>query len=457
MKRFFTDDSLEDFLKQNADRFQMRPSDKVWKGISKNLKRRNRRIGLFTGFFVVAASLAGYLLHQLQPETAAADVAVAQESRRATDARMPAISGNTLAGTQQQTGAASSISNDGVVLHANSTQSENHVSPGATAATRTGKVVTMRPRNRRGAVAAAANTSTAGADYLDAESSATLAEIDRIYTDASLAEPAAIKAAMAANTARDSKTPQTKLLPAARLSFEFFVTPTLSYRSLTENKEFTDEVPQANADPNTFALYNVNDAVTHKPSIGLEVGVSAKYALARNLKVQGGLQFNVSRYSVQAFDNYAPQMATMAYNGGGSAQRTTQYSNLDGGGRKENLQNMYFQVSAPIGFEVKIAGNSRTQFGITSTIQPTYVLSDRVYMLSTDYKTYAEIPWLVRRFNVNTALSTYVGYTTGKLAWQVGPQVRYQLMSSFVNKYPVKENLFDFGLRVGVSLNRGKH
>jgi hypothetical protein len=28
------------------------------------------------------------------------------------------------------------------------------------------------------------------------------------------------------------------------------------------------------------------------------------------------------------------------------------------------------------------------------------------------------------------------------------------LLSSFVSKYPVKENLFDFGLRVGISLNK---
>ena len=32
------------------------------------------------------------------------------------------------------------------------------------------------------------------------------------------------------------------------------------------------------------------------------------------------------------------------------------------------------------------------------------------------------------------------------------PQVRYQALSSFINEYPVKENLFDFGMKVGVTL-----
>jgi hypothetical protein len=94
------------------------------------------------------------------------------------------------------------------------------------------------------------------------------------------------------------------------------------------------------------------------------------------------------------------------------------------------------------------------QFGIASTVQPTYVIGDRSYMITTDYKSYTQVPWLLRRWNVNTALETFVSYQTGKTRWQFGPQVRYQLLSSFISKYPVKENLFDFGLKVGVSVNK---
>jgi hypothetical protein len=81
------------------------------------------------------------------------------------------------------------------------------------------------------------------------------------------------------------------------------------------------------------------------------------------------------------------------------------------------------------------------------------MLGDRAYLLSTDYKNYSEVPWLIRRWNVNTNLETFVKYSTGQLNWQVGPQVRYQLLSSFIKEYPVKENLFDFGLKVGIQLN----
>jgi hypothetical protein len=108
----------------------------------------------------------------------------------------------------------------------------------------------------------------------------------------------------------------------------------------------------------------------------------------------------------------------------------------------------------PVGAEVDLIGDDKVQFGVGGTIQPTYVLGDRAYLLSTDYKNYAEVPWLIRRWNINTAFETFVSYSTGRMKWQVGPQVRYQLLSSFVDEYPVKENLFDFGLKVGVSLNK---
>jgi hypothetical protein len=202
----------------------------------------------------------------------------------------------------------------------------------------------------------------------------------------------------------------------------------------------------------------VNDAVTHKPDMGLELGFNAKYAVAKNIKLKGGLQFNMSRYDIKAF-TYPTEVARIALNnstyGVDYVGATTNYRNF-GGGTANWLQTLYFQAAVPLGVEVKLAGNTGTSFGVASTIQPTYILSDRAYMISTDYKNYTEVPWLVRRWNMNTSFETFVAYETGKMKWQVGPQIRYQLLSSFVSKYPVRENLFDFGLKVGVSLNNTK-
>jgi hypothetical protein len=163
------------------------------------------------------------------------------------------------------------------------------------------------------------------------------------------------------------------------------------------------------------------------------------------------VQFNVNRYDVKAFSSSLSQ-TTIALNNGtriDSLNTYSTYSNVSGY-NSNWLQNLSFQVSVPLVVEYLFAGSDDLQFGLTGTLQPTYVLGDRAYLITTDYKNYTQVPWLIRRWNVNTSFEAFVAYKR----LQVGPQVRYQLLSSFVSKYPVKENLFDFGLRVGISLNK---
>jgi len=182
-----------------------------------------------------------------------------------------------------------------------------------------------------------------------------------------------------------------------------------------------------------------------------------KYRVSNSLKLRSGLQFNVSRYDIKANSSYQPELATIALNnttGVDSINTFTRFRNAKTGTAADWLENSYFQVSMPVGAELRLFGNQHTHVGIATTVQPTYVLGERAYLISTDYKNYSQVPSLTRRWNVHTALETYIGYSTGKLNWQVGPQVRYQLLSSFDSEYPVKENLFDFGLKVGVSLNK---
>ena len=238
----------------------------------------------------------------------------------------------------------------------------------------------------------------------------------------------------------------------------FFFTPTVSYRNLSENKSYLRSPSLVGIPYNYAALYDVNNMVTHKPNIGLELGVTSKYAITKNIKLRGGLQFNINRYDIKAF-KYSPERPTIVLNSGSSGVQsvsaTSTYRNLNGG-ETDWIQNFYFQVSTPIGAEVKLHGSKEMYIGMASTLQPTYVLGDRAYLITADYKNYAQVPWLIRRWNMNTNLETFVAYSTGKLKWQVGPQVRYQLLSSFVSKYPVKENLFDFGLKVGISVNQNQ-
>jgi hypothetical protein len=430
MERNFTNENFEGFLKQNADRHRMRASDKVWKNISKSLNKKRRYTVGLTGFFLLT-SLLGYLVtheprQQFQKQSTSPKTNSASSIATNTP---PALRNNQLGLpgiikqpkqnliAQQKSNHSLIIAELGTALRHNSEQEMAN------------PVFDFQP---------------AVIDS-DPESPQTSTEKKQEFK---LSESELLTIESVLNSYKRGK--------KKKLGFQFYFTPTVSYRKLSENKSYLRSIN--NVPANYPVLQNdVNNIVTHKPDMGFEVGFTGKYALTNKLKLRAGVQLNVNRYAIKAFSS-ATEIATIALNNSAGSRpdsvlRFSSYNNFNG--YKTNwLQNYYLQVSAPVGLEYTFAGNKNIRFGVASTIQPTYLLGDRAYMISSDYKNYVEVPWLVRKWNVNTNLETFVSYSTGKMNWQVGPQVRYQLLSSFISKYPVKENLFDFGLKVGVSLNK---
>jgi hypothetical protein len=115
------------------------------------------------------------------------------------------------------------------------------------------------------------------------------------------------------------------------------------------------------------------------------------------------------------------------------------------------LKNAHMMVSVPLGIEVSLIGNSRVKFNVASTIQPTYVINNEAYLISTNLKNYAQEPSLYRKWNVHAGAEAFLSINTGSFSWVLGPQFRYQILSSYKEKYPIKEHLMDFGFKIGVN------
>lgn len=250
----------------------------------------------------------------------------------------------------------------------------------------------------------------------------------------------------------------TRITRAKKASWQIYFLPTVSYRKLSDNKNFLINSQASNAPTNFSIRDNINDVVTHKPDIGLEAGFNVGFPVAGNFKVTTGLQLNVSKYDIKAYPYQREDARIALSNALGSASVSTiesDYRAQESYTKPRWLSNFYISASLPIGAELKIARlKNETYLGVGGTIQPTYILGDRAYLISTDFKNYAKSTSLTRDWNVNTSFEVFAGYSTGKLDWKVGPQVRYQLLSSFAKKYPVKEHLMDFGLKVAVILNK---
>jgi hypothetical protein len=440
MERNFNNE-FERFLKENADQYRMYPSAKVWKGVYNALHTRRKWYGLGIVLLLLTGSLVTVLVTHSPKETP--------------------ISANKPVSNEKSVASSSTGIHDRDIV-----ENKLPINPSLVATGENGPVIS----NNHFYSIAGKDLAVNQTDLLFSEpatrSEPLLINITDQLTDQDIiantrsgkvsSYPRKFVASNPFDWTIESvlnsfHTPRHK-----RFAIQFNFTPTISYRKLSANKAFLRSASvQANAPSSFAALYDVNSAVTHKPDIGLELGFTSKYSLASNFRVKAGLQFNVNRYDIKAF-NYRMELTTIALNtnaGVDSVDIISSHRNF-GGYKSDWLQNFYFEISAPVGIEIDLAGDDRVQFGVAGTIQPTYILGDRAYLLSTDYKNYAEVPWLIRRWNVSAGLETFVSYSTGKMRWQVGPQVRYQLLSSFVDKYPVKENLFDFGLKVGVSINK---
>ena len=241
-----------------------------------------------------------------------------------------------------------------------------------------------------------------------------------------------------------------------RFNWQLHFTPTISYRSLQEDQKF---IAQARMNLSAAPSYTpeLNNVITHRPDLGMQVGITGTYPLGKRIDLVAGLQFNVSKYDIKAF-NYPSEVATIALmnSWGGSTAVSTLTSFRSNGfmAKASWLRNYYYSLSVPLGFEWRILGKKQNHWGFSTTIQPTYVVGNRSYMISMDYQNYAEVPYLINKWNMNVGFETYAKFSIGKNDFRIGPQVRYQLFSSFKKGYPVSEHLYDFGVKLGMQLGK---
>jgi hypothetical protein len=239
-----------------------------------------------------------------------------------------------------------------------------------------------------------------------------------------------------------------------KLNWQIYFSPTVNYRTLSGGNVADSRSTVQNVPISLIHYGSANDYVDHTPAVGYEIGGSLLYRLTRNLSLKAGFQFNYSSYFIRAYSS-TPELATITLNPyyGYYADSITAYTSVRNfsGKNRENLQNRYYEFSVPVGLEMRVFGNGKLQFSVAGTIQPTYLLNKNNLLLSTDYAYYTKEPSLFRSWNVNGGLEAFISYQIGGLRWQIGPQFRYQFLSTYTGNYPLKENLMEYGIKIGIS------
>ena len=448
-ERMIYDEEFEKQLKDKTDQFKMYPSDKVWNEVHSSLHTGRRRFVagmavLIGGFLLIAGS---QLI--LSPHTANSKIAESKISS--------AVKPNTAMALHNFTGKAfatptpanaADVAGNDVSQKASIPFLLQSVSPEPSAYS-DDLITSDREKN-----VSAENTKSLQQAEVNVSSklSETVGSLDKSETPVSARISPAMNIDLA-ESASEKMTSQQSHLHNDRLSWEIYVTPTLNTRYLTGLNYQNMSQSLQSAPIMLVNVSNINGFVDNTPMLGYNLGSDILYHLTKNISIKAGLEFSFNRYYIRAYNSASPQtgISLNSYFGyvADSLNSPLQSSGVDK--NPQHYQNRYYQLSVPVGIDMKVAGNGRVQLHLGATLQPSYLLNTDAYVLSADYKGYTKDPQAYRRWNLNAGAEAFISYSVGNVRWELGPQLRYQFFSTYKNSYPFQENMLNYGIRIGIS------
>lgn len=483
MENDFNKTDFEHFIKQNADQYRMFPSEKLWKGIHNTIHTRRRWYGFGLSFLILTTAVVTWVMLSTSGKNSQVISSLPPLTLHQTIQENKPVTKINLAPVKPANNKLSFVTNavnpeQDIFLPDNSVNTvDDYISSTNTLTIPTEEINSGATTVLKAETGFVSDHLVAKAPVIPKQVIANepvalpvvTDKINEINSTAALLSAAKEKENIREELNRNRVGDYSLTIESVinsykytrrkkRLALEAYITPSISYRDLKENKPFISWARnQTNGTTNATYAADINSVVKHKPDLGLQVGLTAGLPVTKRVRLLAGLQFNVSKYDIRAYTHASEQTTislSTAAGGRNTVTATSNYRNVGVGPEPDWLRNLYISGSIPLGIEVRLLGNRRSYFGVSGTMQPTYILSNKSYLLSTDYKNYAKVPSLTRKWNLNAGFEMFAGISTGKLKWRVGPQIRYQVMSSYQERYPIKEHLFDFGLKMGIMLNK---
>lgn len=243
--------------------------------------------------------------------------------------------------------------------------------------------------------------------------------------------------------------------------FQYYLTPSAGFRKLYKNNELLSAAAVNNGllVTNTTNTLTLNDKITQSSAINIETGGMVLYSVSKKIRLKSGLQFNYTSYNVDANELQHPNQTNLLLNDliTGNAflsPRISFYANSISDENKKKLKNNTLQLSIPIGADYKLAGKNNLKWYAGATLQPTFIAGGHLYALSADEKNYVEDKSLLRQWNMNASVETFLSYKTiNGVIISAGPQLRYQLFSTYDKRFTYTEKLYNLGVRLGITTN----
>jgi len=446
-ERNLYNEEFERQLKEKADQFKMYPSDKVWNEVHSSLHTRKRRFVVGMSFLIGSILfLAGTQLispvHNTHANSSSAKMNTA--AKQATSANLPDFTpGNFEAAplnnsadhnnsAESQSGTTSFILRPAIASEKSGPEMQESVNEKNTI-----RIKPIQPVEQT--VSGKSETPVSTADLMESMNSV----VNNPAPDIIAAEMISEKTGT-----------QLSHNHSDRYSWEVYITPTLNTHYLNGINYRTMSQALPTAPIMVVHIANVNGFVDNTPVLGYNVGGNILYRISKNISLKAGLEFSFSRYYINTYNSGQGQSAaSLSSYFGYVADSLISISNGSGTIDKnpERFQNRYYQLSIPVGVDMKVVSKGKFQVHLGATLQPSYLLNTDAYVLSNDFSSYTKDAEAFRRWNLIAGAEAYISYGVGKIRWEIGPQVRYQIFSTYKNSYPLQENMLNYGIRFGIS------
>jgi hypothetical protein len=446
-ERILYDDEFEKQLKEKADQFKMYPSDKVWNEVYSSLHTRRRRFVagmtfLIGGILILAATQLIFPSKNIIPNIIASS------------SNIPA----------KPATANSFTPNDFSVTPADNSGDQPSTDASLNTTTpfilRSGLTPDLKSRPDELLESTPEKLQTSNrvkpiqqADLIVSAKSETSLTVPELKEKGQSAQAHPMVNSVAADLVPEKSVTQLTHIRNDRFSWEIYIAPTLNSHYLNGLNYQTMAQSIQSAPIMVVHFANVNGFVDNSPSMGYDLGGNILYRISKNISLKAGLDFSFNRYYIKTY-NPDPSQASATLNsylGYIADSLMNSSSGIITEKNPQHFQNRYYQLSLPVGVEMKVVGNGKLQLHMGATLQPSYLLNTDAYVLSDDYSSYTKDAQAFRRWNLIAGAEMYISYGIGKLRWELGPQVRYQIFSTYKNSYPLQENMLNYGIRIGIS------
>jgi hypothetical protein len=462
MDEHFYNDDFEKFLQQQVKHHRMYPSDAVWKGIYSQMHGYKKWPGLyFFAILIVASLTVCTILIETEPI-----VYAQQHTAKATSLKYDQLNPEEVTANTLRT------------IIDNSNITDNHVFATKDIVTPAADPVQLISLSRPVEIAATydalSNNRTISTELnnpgADVTTENLAAQLNNTSTVVAVSSAPGKKRISAEPLTDDDAVTKKKLNPVdeyleqhpeetdriaqqkirtrtSKWQLQFYIAPSMNYRVIVDEK--TPDGQSAGPVATNYGM-SASKVIRYNPGMGIEFGIGALYNLNSKLKIKVAVQYNVRQYNIAAYAG-STELAKIALVRGGNVDTLTAISRYRSTGLygEAQLTNKYHQVSLPVGLEYTLFSSKRFGLNLGGTLQPTYTFSQSSYLLTSDYKSYANGKSILRKWNLNSSLEAMFTYKARNVQWRFGPQLRYQHLPNYTDAYPIKEYLIDYGFKIG--------